>query len=118
MRILNCFYEQHPAGGGAVYFWKSDNSLQPERIAPHADDPLNWGRPIRVWIEFYGKLLALLVQHWLILVSAWQRLDRSLYHAAQVIRKHAFHLATVLMDDFALQQALRTSPRRLGTPVG
>jgi hypothetical protein len=77
--------------------WKSSGLLDEWRSAD----------PVRVWVEFYGKLLVLLVQHWLILVSAWQRLDRSLHRAAQVIRKHAFHLATVLKDDHALEQALQ-----------
>lgn len=62
--------------------------------------------PWRVWAEFYGKLLALLVQHWLLLVSAWQRLDRSLHRAAQVIRKHAFHLAATFHSRTALIPAL------------
>jgi len=76
--------------------WKSSGLLDEWRSAD----------PLRIWVEFYGKLLALLVQHWLTLVSAWQRLDRSLYRAAQVIRKHAFHLATVLRDALALEQVL------------
>lgn len=62
--------------------------------------------PWRIWGEFYGKLLALVVQHWLLLVSAWQRLDRSLHRATQVIRKHAFHLAASFQTRTAFTLAL------------
>jgi hypothetical protein len=62
--------------------------------------------PWRVWVEFYGKLLALVVQHWLLLTGCWQHLDRSLHRAAQVIRKHAFHLLSHLHDAVGLRDAL------------
>lgn len=62
--------------------------------------------PYRIWCEFYAKLLALLVQHWLTVIGCWQHLDRSLHRAAQLIRKHALHLAVHLPDRLALIQAL------------
>lgn len=46
-------------------------------------------KPWRVLCELYAKLLALVIQHWLILVSGWQYLDRSLVKAAAVVRKLA-----------------------------
>lgn len=64
--------------------------------------------PHRVWCEFYAKLLALLVQRWLFLVSCWQRLNRSFHRAAQLIRKHACHLALTLPDLPAFIQSLST----------
>lgn len=54
--------------------------------------------PYRVWCELYAKLLALLVQHWLMLLGCWQRLNRSLHRAAQLIHKYAFALVAVLSD--------------------
>ncbi|MBI3243459.1 MAG: IS4 family transposase [Chloroflexi bacterium] len=81
--------------------WKSSGLLDEWR----SHDP--W----RVWSEFYGKLLALLVQHWLLLVSAWQRLDRSLHRAVQVIRKHAFHLAATFHTLNAFTLALTVVAR-------
>jgi hypothetical protein len=54
--------------------------------------------PHRVWCEFYAKLLACLIQHWVMLVGCWQRLDRSLHGATQVIRKRAFCLLESVSD--------------------
>jgi hypothetical protein len=68
--------------------WKSDGQLATSRSQD----------PYRVWCEFYAKLLACLVQHWITLVGCWQRLDRSLYQATQVIRKRALCLLETLND--------------------
>lgn len=62
--------------------------------------------PWRVWCEFYAKLLALLIQHWLLLVGCWQRLDRSLHQAARLIAKQAFHLLAHLRSRTGLITAL------------
>lgn len=51
-------------------------------------------KPWRVLCEVYAKLLAMLVQHWLFLVSCWTYPDRSLRKAAQTVRRHALHLAS------------------------
>jgi len=69
--------------------------------------------PWRLLCEFYGKLLALIVQHALLLVSQGQPLRQSLPQAAQVIRKQAFHLASVLQDDDRLLAALNTLAQTL-----
>jgi hypothetical protein len=66
--------------------WKNEGQLDETR----SQDPQ------RVLCEFYAKLLALLFQHWLMVVGCWQRLDRSLHHATQVIRKRAFALLEAL----------------------
>ena len=50
-------------------------------------------KPWRVLCEVYAKLLALLMQHWLLLLGAWNHPDRSWVKAAQTIRQHAWHLA-------------------------
>jgi hypothetical protein len=63
--------------------------------------------PHRVWCEFYAKLLALLIQHWIMMVGCWHRLDRSLHQATQVIRKRAFCLLDALTDLPALTCALQ-----------
>lgn len=77
--------------------WKSDGRLDESRSRD----------PYRVWCEFYAKLLALLIQHWIIVVGCWQRLDRSLHQATQVIRKRAFCLLDALTDLSALTCALQ-----------
>ncbi|MCZ7540255.1 MAG: IS4 family transposase [Anaerolineae bacterium] len=74
--------------------------------------------PSRIWCEFYAKLLALLVQHWLIVVSCWHRLNRSLHRAAQLIRKQAFHLASLLPDRPALIRALSHLAHTLALTCG
>ena len=53
-------------------------------------------KPWRILGEIYAKLLAMLIQHWLFLVSCWAYPDRSLLKAAQTVQKHALHLASVL----------------------
>jgi hypothetical protein len=86
--------------------WKSDGQLASSRSQD----------PARVLCEFYAKLLACLIQHWVILVGCWQQLDRSLFQATQVIRKRAFCLLEALNDDVALISALkRTSQIMMAT---
>jgi hypothetical protein len=46
--------------------------------------------------EVYAKLLALLVQHWLLVLSCWAYPDRSLTQAAQTIQRYATSLALAL----------------------
>jgi hypothetical protein len=43
--------------------------------------------------EFYAKLLAMLIQHWILLSGFWRFPNRSLTKAAQTVRKHAQNLA-------------------------
>ncbi len=62
--------------------------------------------PWRILCEIYAKLIALVVQHWILVVSCWRYADRSLYKAAQTVRKHALHLASVFSCWERLCQAL------------
>lgn len=85
--------------------WKSDGLLDAWRTAD----------PWRILTECFAKLLALLIQHWCILLGAWQLPDRSLHQAIQLLRKHAFHMAVAVsnLDHFChalsiIQRALRT----------
>jgi len=66
--------------------WKSHGHVDTSR----SDHP--W----RVLCEVYAKLLAMVVQHWLLLVCCWTYPDRSLFKAAQTVRSHALHLAAHL----------------------
>ncbi len=63
-------------------------------------------QPWRVLCEIYAKLLAVLISHWVMLTEAWDYPDRSLVKAAQFIQKHAFHLASSLWSQLALEDAL------------
>jgi Transposase DDE domain len=53
-------------------------------------------RPWRVLCEVYAKLLGMVVQHWVLLVSCWSYANRSLPKAARTVRRHALHLAAVV----------------------
>lgn len=66
--------------------WKQDGQLATSRSAD----------PWRVLCEVYAKLIALVIQHWILLVSCWERPDRSLPRAAQTIRAHAVCLLRAL----------------------
>lgn len=59
-----------------------------------------------MWCEWYAKLLALLIQHWITVVGCWHRLNRSLHRAVQVIRKRAFCLLDALPDLAVLTNCL------------
>lgn len=54
-------------------------------------------QPWRILCEVYAKLLAMIVVHWVLLVSCWQYPNRSLFKAAQTVQHHALALATALM---------------------
>jgi hypothetical protein len=60
----------------------------------------------RVLCEVYAKLLGVLVQHWLFLVSCWQYPDRSLVKASQTVARYALGLATSWSDRAALEAVL------------
>jgi hypothetical protein len=52
--------------------------------------------PWRVLCEIFAKLIALIFQHWFILLGAWHRLDRSPTQALHTIRHFAWPLACAL----------------------
>jgi len=43
--------------------------------------------------EVYAKLIAMIIQHWILLVGCWQYPDRSLFKAVKTIQKHIMSLA-------------------------
>jgi hypothetical protein len=63
-------------------------------------------QPWRMLCEVYAKLLAVLISHWVLLTELWAYPDRSLVKAAHLIQKHAFHLASSLWSQPALEDAL------------
>jgi hypothetical protein len=66
--------------------WKSHGQLDTSRSA----------NPARILIEIYAKLIGLLIQHWLLLLSCWARPDRSLVKAASTVR----HTVALLIAAF------------------
>jgi len=69
----------------------------------------------RVLTECFAKLLALLIQHWCMLLTAWPLPTHSLVLAHQLLQKHAFHLAAALPDLALLHHALAVIQAALRT---
>lgn len=63
--------------------WKSEGLIDEWRTA----------NPWRILCELYAKLIALLIQHWLLITGCWHRPDRSLFQACRVIQRLAWALA-------------------------
>jgi IS4 transposase len=63
--------------------WKSDGTIDEWR----SSDP--W----RILTELYAKLLAMVIQHWILVVTSWQYPERSMVKGAQTVRAHACYLA-------------------------
>ena len=78
--------------------WKSDGGLGASRSA----------NPWRVLCELYATLIALVLQHWSVLLGCWEFPDRGLAKAAAVVRQHARLLAAALPSRRRLRQALTT----------
>ncbi len=70
-------------------------------------DESRGAQPWRVRCEVYAKLLAVVIHHWVMLTELWEYPNRSLVKAAQFIQKHAFHLASSLWSQRALEDALK-----------
>jgi hypothetical protein len=98
--------------------WKSHGHLTDSRSHK------TWRRAC----EIFAKLLALLIQHWLFLVTCWRCPNRSLVRAAQAVRQFALalaitcdspaHLATTirrLADALAAGATIDTRRRSPGT---
>jgi hypothetical protein len=71
--------------------------------------------PWRVLCELYAKLIGLLLQHWLMLLFAWQDEQRSLVKLAQVVRDTASTLMEALAGYRSLPSALQVIQRRMGS---
>jgi hypothetical protein len=76
--------------------WKSAGHLEHSRSA----------RPLQVLCEVYAKLLALVLQHWVLLRGCWACPARSLVKAAATVRRFALVLALAIGDAQQLERAL------------
>jgi len=63
--------------------WKSEGRI----------DESTSEKPHRVLCELYAKLVAMIVQHWVLLVSGWEHPDRSLVKMARTVQRRARELA-------------------------
>jgi len=67
----------------------------------HVDESRS-AKPWRILCEVYAKLTAMVIQHWLLLISSWAYPDRSLVKAAQTIRSFTPMLASAMAGCVAL----------------
>lgn len=70
-------------------------------------------RAERILCEVYAKLVAMVLQHWVLVVSCWQYADKSLTKAAGVVRDHAVELASAQGRGDRLSEVLSTIQRVL-----
>jgi len=70
-------------------------------------------KPWRILCEVYAKMLAMLIQHWLLLVSCWIYPDRSLVKGAQTVRGYALMLASAMGGFIPLNAVLKLVGRTI-----
>jgi hypothetical protein len=70
-------------------------------------------KPARILCELYAKLLAMVLQHWALVLGCWSYADKSLSKAAAVVRDHAVELATAQARPERLHEVLSTIQRVL-----
>jgi hypothetical protein len=70
-------------------------------------------QPYHILSEVYAKLLLALVQHWLLILGCWNEENASLVKSTLFLKKHAFHLLSVLHDFVALVRTLSAILRQL-----
>jgi hypothetical protein len=76
--------------------WKSHGKVDESRSA----------NPWRVLTEVYAKLVALVIQHWVLVVTSWHEPERSMVKGAQAVRMHACPLGYVFADATQLAATL------------
>ena len=83
--------------------WKEDGQV----------DEWRSHKPWHILCEVYAKLIACVLQHWLILLALWTIPDRALHQASKTIRQHVYWLASVLRDESACSLMLARLSRTL-----
>jgi hypothetical protein len=82
----------------------------------HIDE---WGsqKPWHILCELYAKLLAMLVQHWLLIRGCWEDPHHSLVQAAGVMRECSGRLLAALAGQGSLRQAVRATIQGIAAAV-
>lgn len=108
--VTNCTGEELPWKAVVVLYrarwqiellfklWKSHNQLDKHRAGAPA---------LEVLAVFYAKLLGVLLQHWILVATAWQLAGRSLVRAARALAEVVKEILLALGDSAALAAALR-----------
>ena len=77
-------------------------------------DEWSSGKPWRILCEVYAKMLAMLIQHWVLLLACWEDPHRSLTGVAEVLREQVPMLAHGLVRHLPVQRALRLMAGSVG----
>jgi Transposase DDE domain len=84
--------------------WKSEGRI----------DEWTSTRPMYILCQIYAKLIGMVVQHWVVLVTSWEHVDRSLVKVSQRIRHYAWQLAAAVGDRTAVRRIITTLRRIFG----
>jgi hypothetical protein len=60
--------------------------------------------PWRILCELYAKVMAMLIQHWLLVLGTWHDPYRRLVKAAKLVRQHALELLSALAGECSWQR--------------
>lgn len=71
-------------------------------------------KPWRILCEVYAKLLAMLIQHWIVVIGGWRNEDRSILKAGKVVQMLALHLATAMRSVKELKEVAKLIGRCIG----
>lgn len=77
-------------------FWKSDGAIDKSRSK----------KPFHILCDVYGKLIAVIIKHWILLCSNWHFLHNSLFNAGKEIQVGARMIAHAICDFDQLCQVL------------
>jgi hypothetical protein len=72
-------------------------------------------QPWRILCEVYAKLLAMVIQHWVLLVSCWHYPNRSWRKASKTIQRYASQMLTALRVRTQLEKVIRLIQKCLTT---
>lgn len=72
-------------------------------------------KPERILCELYGKLMGLLIQHWLLQETCWSDPRRSLVKASKVIRDCAWDVLAVVRKRSSLLEVIQQMQRVMGS---
>lgn len=91
---IELLFKLWKSGGG---LWKAEERLGKSRSE----------KPYRILTEVYARLVAVVVQHWLLVVGCWKQPRRSLVKAAKVVKAQALMLVGGLRGVVSLEGVLQ-----------
>ena len=68
-------------------------------------------KPWRILCEVYAKLLAMLIQHWILVMSSWGYADRSILKAGKVVQMLAWPLAMAVKSAGEMLRVIRVAKK-------